>query len=142
MADPDVQAALDLAWTQTHADVVPVTAAVEQGGWIYMDLRSGRLHIERKYNALGQPRGPGQNEEGAFNIDLNYPPVVPGSCVVAMFHTHPSFPFTGCSDYDLQLGEQFGVPGIVRGRDHHRDFHGIPRRSGFAEAAQHPRFPG
>src|SRR4051794_8097956 len=50
LRDLTVQNAIQQAWRDTNADADPITAACEQGGWIYMDLRSGRLSIRRKAN--------------------------------------------------------------------------------------------
>jgi hypothetical protein len=142
MRDRQVARAVDQAWTETNADVVPVAAAAEQGGWIYMNLRTGCLTIVRQNNALRAPRRPGQNQPGAFQIALEPCPTVPGSVLVAYFHTHPSVPFTGASDTDRQLGGQHGVPGIVRGREFRYDFTGPERRAGdFHTAGRYPGFP-
>ena len=142
MRDPGVVAALDLAWRDTNADTIPVTTAAEQGGWIYMNLRTGRLTIIRKRNQLGPPGRPGENQTGYLSIHLDPCPVVAGSVLVATFHTHPSVPFTGASDTDRALGTSQGVPGIVRGRNGQYDFTGPERRAGdFASAGRYPGFP-
>jgi hypothetical protein len=142
MADAQVRAALDTAWRDTNADTIPVTAGCEQGGWIYMDLRTGRLTIVRQPNSLGAPAAPGQNQRGAFCINLGTPPRRPGAAIVGQFHTHPSVPFTGASDGDRALGGQYGVPCIVRGRNNQYDYTGTPRRSGtLADAARNPGYP-
>ncbi|MEO5858740.1 MAG: hypothetical protein ABIR33_07310 [Pyrinomonadaceae bacterium] len=130
MRDPTVLSALDAAWRDTNADVIPIVAAVEQGGWIYMDLRSGRISIARKDNRLQAPRGQGGNQAGYADIDLNNPPTVAGSIVVANFHTHPMTPFGGASDPDIQLANGYGVPGIVRGQNNAYDMTGTMRRIG------------
>jgi hypothetical protein len=142
MRDPAVVAALDLAWRDTNADIVPVISAAEQGGWIYMNLRTGRLTIIRKENRLGPANRPGENQQGYLNINLNSPQLIAGSVVVAIFHTHPSVPFTGASDPDRALDTFHGVPGIIRGRDGQYDFTGPERRAGdFQSAARYPGFP-
>ena len=142
MRDPAVIAALDQAWRDTNADTIPVTAAAEQGGWIYMNLQTGRLTILRQSNPLRPPLRPGENQQGAFNISLDPCPIVAGSVLVASFHTHPSVPFSGASDPDRNLGRLHGVPGIVRGRGGQYDFTGPERRAGdFNSASRHPGFP-
>jgi hypothetical protein len=142
MRDPQVIRALDQAWRDTNADVIPVTAASEQGGWIYMNLRTGRLTIIRKDNPLLPPERPGENQRGAFKIRLDPCVIVPGSILVACFHTHPSVPFTGSDGDDRDLGVQYGVPGIIRGRNIQYDFVGPERRAGdFHTAARFPGFP-
>jgi hypothetical protein len=133
---------LDQAWRDTNADVIPVTAGVEQGGWIYMNLRTGQLTIVRKPNVLRAEPGAGQNQCGAFDISLSNPPAMSGSALVGIFHTHPSVPFTGASDADIQLGDQQGVPGIVRGRNSALDYTGTPKRTGtLTEASRYSGFP-
>lgn len=142
MRDLTVISALDSAWRDTNADVIPVTNAAEQGGWIYMNLRTGVLIVRRQSNPLRPPRRAGENQQGAFNIALDPCPTVPGFVLVAVFHTHPTVPFTGASDTDRQLGTAYGVPGIVRGRDGLYDFTGPERRAGnFSSAWQFPGFP-
>jgi hypothetical protein len=142
MRDPTVIAALDVAWHDTNADVIPVTNASEQGGWIYMDLQTGRLTVRRQVNPLLAPRRPGENQPGAFTISLEQCPILSGSVLVGIFHTHPTVPFTGASDPDRALGPIQGVPGIVRGRDGQYDFTGPERRAGdFSSARRFPGFP-
>jgi hypothetical protein len=142
MRDPTVLSALDLAWHDTNADVRPITMASEQGGWIYMNIVTGRISIERKANPLGQPTNDGTNQQGYLTIDLHDPTRVPGSVVVANFHTHPSNPFTGASDQDRQVTSGYGVPGIVRGQNAAYSMTGTPRRFGnFATALQNPGYP-
>ena len=142
MRDPRVRAALDQAWRDTNADTIPVTAAAEQGGWVYMNLQTGALTIVRQNNPLLAPPRPAANQRGAFNIALDPCPAIAGSVLVAYFHTHPSVPFTGASDIDRQLGPMHGVPGIVRGRGERYDFTGPERRAGdFSAAHRYPGFP-
>lgn len=142
MHDPTVITALNEAWRDTNADTIPVTAAAEHGGWIYMNLRTGRLTIIRQRNPLRPPRRPGENQQGAFSISLDPCPIVSGSVLVAYFHTHPSVPFSGADDVDRDLGTLHGVPGIVRGRDGQYDFTGPERRAGdFNTAGRYPGFP-
>src|SRR5262245_24514875 len=110
MRNGTVLAALDQAWRDTNADVRPIQNASEQGGWIYMNMRTGQLTIVRKDNPLGPPTRPGTNQQGYLTIDLNNPPRVADSVVVANFHTHPSEPFTGASGDDRQINSRYGVP--------------------------------
>src|SRR5262245_24749669 len=74
--DPIVQQALEDAWR----DSIPGDSAQrhEEGGWVYMDAATGAVSVGRA--AAG----------GRAVIDLDHPPIVPGSVVVATFHTHPN----------------------------------------------------
>lgn len=103
----------------------------EEGGWIYMN-RKGRL------TARLNDRG-GQNVSGlGMAIDLNNPPIVRGSIVVATFHTHdfgmdPSMP-TGeklSLPNDLWTNEEQGVPGIIVGAGDVRGFNGYGPKRGY-----------
>jgi proteasome lid subunit RPN8/RPN11 len=126
-----VQQALDDAWHDTHADdsAHGNPQAIEQGGWIYMDVRTGRLTIRRARATSYQ------------HIMLDQPDVVEGSTIVAVFHTHPADPFTGASDPDRQLAEGVeGVPSIVLGRNSQIDIVGPDRRAG--EWRTSSRVPG
>ena len=71
LADAVVRAALDRAWS----DSLPAdpTARHEEGGWIYLDLTTGRLSTQRCLAV------------GTAGIDLSKPPTVYGSIVVGKF---------------------------------------------------------
>lgn len=107
LGDQTVQQALDEAWM----DSSPLDSAArhEEGGWIYVDLVTGELSIQRA--------DPGIRAA----IDLDAPPLIPGSIVVATFHTHPNpmnegwdpAPSTG----DTESAFDLGVPCIVRAED-------------------------
>jgi hypothetical protein len=142
MRDASVLDQINRAWRDTNADVRPIIMASEQGGWIYMDMTTGRLTFRRKDNPLGPPTTDGTNQRGYLTIDLNNPPTVAGSVVIANFHTHPSDPFTGASDPDRQLNSGYGVPGIVRGQGGAYSMTGTPKRIGnFNNALQYPGYP-
>src|SRR5262249_60674469 len=71
-----VQAALDRAWAASQPD--DPAARHEEGGWIYMDAKTGQITIQRAARGiLGE-------------IDLSKPPPVVGAVVVGKFHTHPN----------------------------------------------------
>jgi hypothetical protein len=73
---PTVQQALEQAWV----DSLPADPAQrhEEGGWIYLDTTTGAIAVQRS------PTG----TRAALN--LNTPPLVPDSVIVATFHTHPN----------------------------------------------------
>ena len=102
-----VRAALRAAWTASNPAVPAVgTTQHEEGGWIYMNLFTGRLTTRRA------PRGAGAS------ISLSSPPNVARSIVVGMFHTHPNLGpgwTPGPSPTDLTLDAADGVPDIVVG---------------------------
>lgn len=104
MNDPAVQAAMDQAW----ADSLPGDPARrhEEGGWIFMDLTTGRLSTARA------PAG------SLTQLSLAGPPVIPGSIVVGTFHTHPN-PSTQRwnprpSATDQRSAAYSGVPWLIR----------------------------
>ena len=105
--EPVVQAALDHAWL----DSLPGAPALrhEEGGWIYMDLATGQLTIQRALRGL------------EAIIDLSDPPLVHGSTVVGIFHTHPNPSAegwsTGPSPGDIFNDDRDGVPDLIRAED-------------------------
>src|SRR5436309_5416184 len=74
--DPTIQQALEQAWV----DSLPADPARrhEEGGWIYMETAKGALSIRRA------PAG------ARSMVNLSTPPIIPGSVVVGIFHTHPN----------------------------------------------------
>jgi hypothetical protein len=111
-------------------DLFPKTGR-EEGGWIYMN-RKGRLTARLNDRS-------GQNVSGlGMAIDLNNPPIVRGSIVVATFHTHdfgmdPSMP-TGeklSIPNDLWTNEEQGVPGIIVGAGDVKGFNGYGPKRGY-----------
>jgi hypothetical protein len=131
MADPTVRAAMQAAWTDTHADEPGRPRAQEQGGWVYIDLRTGAITVRRAQPfPLGSPGG-------TYRIRLSDPPLVAGSVIVGVFHTHPSG-----STHD-ELDQVAYVPEfIVRGSGPLIESYGQPIRAGsWSAAAAHPLFP-
>jgi hypothetical protein len=104
LSDPAVRQALEDAWQ----DSLPADPARrhEEGGWVYADTVSGAITVRRA--AAG----------ATTNIDLGDPPVVPGSVVVATFHTHPNPSDqgwdSGPSSEDTQSAVILGVPCLIR----------------------------
>lgn len=104
LRNPLVQAALDGAWT----DSLPAdrTRWHEEGGWIYADITTGAISVARA------PSG------AQAMLDVSNPPVVPGSTVVATFHTHPNPTVEGWdprpSRADTESARLLGVPCLIR----------------------------
>jgi len=104
---PAVQQALEQAWV----DSLPPdpTRRHEEGGWVYTDTTTGLLSV------LRAPAGT------RTVLDLGTPLIVPGSVVVATFHTHPNPSAEGWdpgpSQADTQSAWLFGVPCLIRADD-------------------------
>jgi hypothetical protein len=107
LADAVVQQALDAAWVESRPDD-PVLRH-EEGGWIYMDLATGRL------STIRTPMG-SRDSIGLFN-----PPPLAGSVIVGIFHTHPNPTAEGWvggpSDADRRIDARLGVPDLIRADD-------------------------
>lgn len=108
LTEPIVVAALDQVWLDSQPGGHP-NMRHEEGGWIYMELATGRITVTRA------PRGLSDQ------IDLSQPPLVPGSVVVGKFHTHPNPAsegwVTGPSPSDLLIDGAHGVPDLIRAED-------------------------
>lgn len=102
--DPLVQMALEEAWIDSQADD-PLNRH-EEGGWIYLDVTTGRLTIQRA------PAGV------QASVDLRNPPLRAGSVVVGKYHTHPNPTSEGWnpgpSAQDRALDARHGVPDLIR----------------------------
>lgn len=99
-----VAEAIKDAWNASNVGTRDlVSQPHEEGGWIFLNLIDGSLHIER-----ATPTG------GNF-IKLNPAPDVEDSVVVAIFHTHPFLggPKARPSSRDKSLDERDGVPDLV-----------------------------
>jgi hypothetical protein len=105
--DPTVSQALEQAWTDSLSD--DPARRHEEGGWIYADTTTGDLAIRRA------PAGT------RATVDLDLPPIVAGSMVVATFHTHPNPSAEGWepgpSAGDTQSAWILGVPCLIRADD-------------------------
>lgn len=79
---------------------------------------------------------------GRAILDLDDPPVVAGSVVVATFHTHPNPAsegwMTGPSDEDMQSAWLLGVPCFIRAEDGIHSTGPAARRGGWSGG---PGFP-
>lgn len=102
--DPIVSQAMEQAWL----DSVPNDPANrhEEGGWIYMDITTGQITIQRA------PRGL------VMELDLSYPPLMSGSVIIGTFHTHPNPSAqrwrAGPSQSDTVCAAISGVPWLIR----------------------------
>ena len=102
-----VRQALEQAWLNSLS--ADPARRHEEGGWIYMDTTTGVISV--------RPATSGARAA----LDLTTPPVVPGSVVVATFHTHPN-PVDegwdpGPSAEDTQSAQLLGVPCFIRAED-------------------------
>jgi hypothetical protein len=119
LSDLTVLNSLEEAWIDSQAE--DAVRRHEEGGWIYMDLTTGQLSVQR-----AQPGG-------RATIDLNQPPTIPGATVVAKFHTHPNPSADGWqpgpSAADHKNAARHGVPSLIRADDGIH-FTGPPSRRG------------
>jgi hypothetical protein len=121
LRDPTVRRALEDAWADSVTD--DPARRHEEGGWVYADAASGTMSVRRA------PAG------GQALLDLGSPPVVPGSVVVATFHTHPNPSAEGWdpgpSAADTRSAWALGVLCLIGGRRRPHDrAGGPPRRPG------------
>jgi hypothetical protein len=107
LAAPVVRQALEEAWLDSASD--DPARRHEEGGWVYADTQTGSLSVRRA------PAG------AQAQLDLNTPPTVAGSVVVATFHTHPNPSAegweSGPSRGDIQSAWLLGVPCLIRADD-------------------------
>jgi hypothetical protein len=126
--DPVVLQAIEQAWIDSLAN--DPAQRHEEGGWIYIDLKTGDLLIKRA------PRG------GQFAIDLDNPPAVAGSVVVGIFHTHPNPSAegwtTGPSASDQACDTRDGIPDLIRADDGVHLSGPPSRRGGLAGGSAYP----
>jgi hypothetical protein len=107
MNAPIVMQALAQAWIDSRAD--DPAQRHEEGGWIYMDLSTGDLTIQRAARGL------------TAAIDLSIPPLNSGSIVVGKFHTHPNPSAEGWnpgpSPGDRLVDDLHGAPDLIQAED-------------------------
>ena len=105
--DPTVKLALEQAWTDSKPD--DPTHRHEEGGWVYVNMITGSIFVRRA------PAG------GKATLDVNSPPLIVDSVVVATFHTHPNPSAEGWnpgpSDADTISAWALGVPCLIRADD-------------------------
>jgi len=123
-----VQRALERAWN----DSLPGDPQLrhEEDGWIYVDITTGNVDVRRA------PAGT------HATLDLSAPPFVPGSMVVATFHTHPNPSAEGWdpgpSTADTQSARLFGVPCLIRADDGIHTTGPASRRGGLTGGPGYP----
>ena len=123
-----VQQALEQAWQ----DSLPGDPANrhEEGGWVYMDTATRAITTRRA------PAG------ARAVFDLTAPVIVPGSVVVATFHTHPNPAAEGWdpgpSPGDEQSAQILGVPCLIRAEDGIHTAGPDARRGGLAGGPGYP----
>ena len=123
-----IQQALEQAWLDSQA--ADPANRHEEGGWIYMDTSTGAITIRRA------PAG------ARAALDLTTPVLVPGSVVVATFHTHPNPAAEGWelgpSPGDEQSARILGVPCLIRAEDGIHTTGPDARRGGLAGGPAYP----
>jgi hypothetical protein len=106
LQDPTVLQALEQAWLDSSPDD---PTRHEEGGWVYANTTTGAISVRRATAGV------------RASLDLNTPPVVSGSVVVATYHTHPNPSSegweTGPSSADTASAFLFGVPCLIRAED-------------------------
>jgi hypothetical protein len=102
-ANPVVQVAFSAAWADSFVDD-PVLRH-EEGGYIYFSPATGTVSVRRA--------PPGTRRL----LDLSSPPDVPGSFLVATYHTHPNLIADGGdpdpSPDDMLYADLSGVPWFI-----------------------------
>lgn len=102
-----VRDALEQAWIDSRPGIPEERH--EEGGWVYANVATGLIEVRRA----------GAGIRAVLN--LNSPPVVSGSVVVATFHTHPNPRAegwsSGPSDADTESAMLLGVPCLIRAED-------------------------
>jgi hypothetical protein len=123
-----VKSALEQAWVDSLPD--DPTNRHEDGGWIYADTTTSSISVRRA------PAG----VQAA--IEVNDPPEIAGSVVVATFHTHPNPSsegwITGPSDADTESAWILGVPCLIRADDGVHSTGPDSRRGGLAGNPGYP----
>ncbi|MDM0033711.1 DUF4157 domain-containing protein [Variovorax sp. J22P271] len=100
-----VAEAIQSAWDASNVGSRDrVLQAHEEGGWVFLNLITGQLSIERA------------KAEGTNYIRVEPPPDVDDSVLVAIFHTHPDLGRPAPpSRPDLREDKRRGVPNLVVG---------------------------
>jgi hypothetical protein len=123
-----VQKAVEQAWIDSLPD--DPGKRHEEGGWIYMNLKTGQLVVGRAAHGL------------QAELEIGDPPLLPDCVIVATFHTHPNRAAEGWelgpSDTDEEVLAQLGVPGLIRAEDGIHTAGLDSRRGGLAGGPGYP----
>src|SRR5690242_10679328 len=107
LANATVQQELDGAWADSQSQNPALRH--EEGDWIYMDTTTGAISVRRA------PAG----DRAVLNLSM--PDLIPGSVVIATYHTHPNPSAEGWepgpSTADTDSAWLFGVPCLIRADD-------------------------
>jgi hypothetical protein len=107
LKDATILHALDQAWIDSQS--ADPAQRHEEGGWVYCDTVTGAIAVRR---ALAGSRA---------TLDLDNPPLVVDSVVIATFHTHPNPSAegweSGPSSADEESAWLLGVPCLIRADD-------------------------
>src|SRR5437899_2925693 len=78
----------------------------EEGGWIYLHVKTGELAVRRAPSGL------------QAELEIGNPPLLSDFVIVGTFHTHPNPTAEGWdpapSDADEAVHGRLGVPGLIR----------------------------
>ena len=125
---PAVQEALEQAWNDSM--VSDPKRRHEEGGWIFCDTATSTISASRA--AAGR----------RASLNLDSPPLIAGSVIVATFHTHPNPAAenwtTGPSSSDTESAWLDGVPCLIRAEDGIHVTGPEARRGGLAGNAGFP----
>jgi hypothetical protein len=93
------------AFADAWADSEPGAEGHEEGGWIYLNLVTGAISVERAQADAALSK----------RIQLGYPTKVADSVLIGTFHTHPiPGPYQGyASDADQDLADGWKVPSAI-----------------------------
>jgi hypothetical protein len=107
LANPIVLQAIEQAWIDSQSP--DPLLRHEEGGWIYVDTSTGQIAVRRHLSG------------GTSGINLKSPPIMPGSVIVGLFHTHPNPSDEGWepgpSPQDELMDALLGVPDLIRADD-------------------------
>ncbi len=118
---PDVIQQLNEAWDDSLPMMPPATSKDdiesgnhEEGGWIYLNLVTGKLEF-KKADKLRIIVRAGTPPEMA--IDLSLPPTLDDAVIIANYHIHPNEPGVyaeGPSGDDYATIDSYGIPGLMK----------------------------